>query len=384
MSAAGGACRCLSKGGEVVAEPDDSRVEQGGGFFHGHAGDARGRRGPGKGGNGLACLRDFGVRRLNWRFLLICRVYLGIRLPERPPQAPERPPRVPELPALVPTKLFLGSVPPQFPTPNPRKEPGNMLVEFDFAVTQTAYVKAAMDEIPAFRPEGETPTPVQARVDSATVPRLAYITNHGCHRWCPRIAPDLDRDAARRLRGFRRAGPLALPQESRGRGALRAAAERRSDLPGDNDARGGDFRFLCDAADGGRAAGGLHRGPGTTTLELAGFNAMMTTAGGADTSIPAVDQDFQAAEGAVHVNQADLEEFLTAALELGRSQFEEGSAEREIIDAIPTAPDGSGPVEPSLPLPIELQNVAMTSGQPGIGEVVFNWNLSGAQELVSD
>ena len=110
----------------------------------------------------------------------------------------------------------------------------------------------------------------------------------------------------------------------------------------------------------------------------------MTTAGGADTSIPAVDQDFQAAEGAVHVNQADLEEFLTAALELGRSQFEEGSAEREIIDAIPTAPDGSGPVEPSLPLPIELQNVAMTSGQPGIGEVVFNWNLSGAQELVSD
>ena len=54
-----------------------------------------------------------------------------------------------------------------------------MLVEFDFAVTQTAYVKAAMDEIPAFRPEGETPTPVQARVDSATVPRLAYITTTG-------------------------------------------------------------------------------------------------------------------------------------------------------------------------------------------------------------
>ncbi len=81
----------------------------------------------------------------------------------------------------------------------------------------------------------------------------------------------------------------------------------------------------------------------------------MTTAGGADTSIPAVDQDFQAAEGAVHVNQADLEEFLTAALELGRSQFEEGSAEREIIDAIPTAPDGSGggsgPVEPSCLCP---------------------------------
>lgn len=114
----------------------------------------------------------------------------------------------------------------------------------------------------------------------------------------------------------------------------------------------------------------------------------MTTAGGADTSIPAVDQDFQAAEGALHVKQADLEDFVTASLELGRSQFEEGSAERTIIDAIPTAPNGSGggggPIEPTIPLPTAPQNGSVGSGNPGSGDVNFSWDPSPAEQAVTD
>ena len=51
-----------------------------------------------------------------------------------------------------------------------------MLVEFDFAVTQMAYVKAAMDQIASFRPDGESPAQVQARIDSGTPVRSTYVT----------------------------------------------------------------------------------------------------------------------------------------------------------------------------------------------------------------
>lgn len=90
-------------------------------------------------------------------------------------------------------------------------------------------------------------------------------------------------------------------------------------------------------------------GQGTTTLALAGFTALIGAARAADGAIPTADQDFQGAEGDLHAKQGELEDFVTAALEQGRSQFAVGTAQREIIDAIPTGSGGGGASGPGVP-----------------------------------
>jgi hypothetical protein len=68
------------------------------------------------------------------------------------------------------------------------------------------------------------------------------------------------------------------------------------------------------------------------------FDTLITTARAADVALPAADQDFQHAEADLHVKHNTLADFVTAALQQGRSQFAPGSAEREVIDAIPSFP----------------------------------------------
>lgn len=66
--------------------------------------------------------------------------------------------------------------------------------------------------------------------------------------------------------------------------------------------------------------------------------------------MPAADEAAQAAEADVHVKLAEFGDFGMAALEQGRSQFSEGTAEREIIDAIPLENNtGGGGTAVTLP-----------------------------------
>lgn len=242
-----------------------------------------------------------------------------------------------------------------------------MLVKFDFAVTQAAYVKAAMDEIPSFRPDGETPAQVQARVDSATPVRLEYVTKN---------------DAIGAARALRRTTIEALHDAcvdflAQGRSRFRKDAtlmERFARLPiVDQTFQQTMTRAAANAAlwatlpQVGVPAAAFTVGQGTAVLALAGFQGLMAAAGVADGAIPGADQDFQAAEGEVHEKQAELEDFTGAALELGRSQYPVGTAEREIIDAIPTEPatgggggGGGGGTPPAAPA-----NFTATQAGPG-------------------
>jgi hypothetical protein len=83
-------------------------------------------------------------------------------------------------------------------------------------------------------------------------------------------------------------------------------------------------------------------GSGTSNVTLAQFTALRDAARTADAAVPAVDQAWQKAEGDLHVQQAALEDFVSAAVALGRSRYDEGTTEREIIEAIP----GSLPANP--------------------------------------
>ena len=77
------------------------------------------------------------------------------------------------------------------------------------------------------------------------------------------------------------------------------------------------------------------------------------------TGFAAVDQDYQIAQGDLHEQTEILEEFVTAAMIIGRAQFLPGTPEREVIDAIPTEP-AQQPAE---------QAVILVASSPAAGSI---------------
>lgn len=251
-----------------------------------------------------------------------------------------------------------------------------MLVEFDFVVTQTAYVKSAMDKIPAFRPDGLQPAAVQALVDSTTLIRSAYVTK---------------KEGITGARALRHTTIDALHEgcvDFRAQGTSRfrknpTVAARFERLPSKDETfqqtitRGTASEALWAVLPQvGTPPAAFTVGQGTTTLTLAGFTALIVSARGADAAIPVADQDFQGAEGDLHAKQAELEDFVTAALEQGRSQFGEGTPQRELIDAIPHTPSGGGtlPGQPFVTVD-GLFTAVQTGHAESLGATGFRWLL---------
>ena len=269
-----------------------------------------------------------------------------------------------------------------------------MLVELDFAVTQMAYVKAAMDQIAAFRPDGETPALVLARLNSATPVRSAYVTQKeavGAARALRHATIDAVHDGAVDFAAQGRSRFRKNPQ----------LAERFAALPVQDQT----FQETLVRADTSVALWGhlplvgtppaaFTVGQGTGALPLAGFTALLAAARAADGAMPAADEAAQAAEADVHVKLAEFGDFVTAALEQGRSQFAAGSPEREIIDAVPlvnsTGGGGSPPPPPPPPVApaaavlggvtVGNDGLARLSGLSAVGAVSFTVELQGPGE----
>jgi hypothetical protein len=102
----------------------------------------------------------------------------------------------------------------------------------------------------------------------------------------------------------------------------------------------------------------------TATVSLMEFIGMRDAANAKDAAIPTADQAFQKAEGDLHVTQTDLNEFVAEALKVGRSQFAEGTAEREVIDAVPT----TLPTQP----PGQAVISVLTSPEPNVIHVEYD------------
>ncbi len=216
-----------------------------------------------------------------------------------------------------------------------------MLVEFDFLVLQLRYIHEAMAQILTYRPLGLTLADVSAQIIAAAPPRTAYIaakTVLDGGRADRRISIDTLHDAcvdfATQARNVFRKNPNVT--------------ERLDRLP----VKDQSFQDTLTRADAvlalwatlpqvGTPAADFRVKQGPVLLDETGFTALRTAVGATHTSIPQVDQAFQKAEADLHAKQRGMEELVTSALTEGRSQFDEGNPEREIIDAIPTeAPAG--------------------------------------------
>ena len=251
-----------------------------------------------------------------------------------------------------------------------------MLVEFDFAVERVAYVKAATVEIPSFRPDGLDPAAVQALLDAAAAVRATYVTKktaidvaRAARRDAVETLHDASVDFSAQARSrFRKNVPvmetlLRLPtddrtmQETLVRGDATAALWTTLPQIGTPPA---DFTV----------------GQGTETLTRTEYEALITEARDADEAIPGIDQDFQSSEAGLHATLAELEDLATAALEQGRSQFDEGTPERAIIDAIPTEPGSSAPAAATFAsVTVDGTNTVTVAGMAAPGATSFDVQL---------
>lgn len=217
----------------------------------------------------------------------------------------------------------------------------------DFAILRGRYVKAAMDEIVSFRPDGKTPAEVQTAIDALVAALATFVTKSttldlargelreaadGLHSACTQVY------AIMKVRYRTDPGSLSainrLPTTDR--------------TIGETLARSAAIAALWAQ---------LPNPPGSATAFKA-WDTMDTTAFGVQAAaanlkqdgFAAIDQDYQVAQGELHEQTEVLEDFNTAALISGRAQFLPPTSEREVIDAIPTEPAQQAPGQPVISL----------------------------------
>lgn len=211
-----------------------------------------------------------------------------------------------------------------------------MLVQYDFAVTQLRYIKAAMDEIASFRPDGQLPGQIQALISSAAGVRTLYINGkttldlaRALRRASISSLHDACVDFGQQARNAYRKNPMIL--------------EFLEGLPTNDES----FQATLTRADAilavwaklpliGSPLAAFTVTQVNTPLTMADMAALRAAANTANEDIPLVDQDFQFLEAQLHGKLAEMNDQVTSALTQGRSQFPEGTLERGIIDAIPT------------------------------------------------
>ena len=230
----------------------------------------------------------------------------------------------------------------------------------DFTIQQGQSVKSAMDQLPTFRPEGKTPANAQTLIDALVTAQTTFLSKtttldlargelqesiDTLHIACTQVYPIMKavyRTDAGSLQAINRL-PVSdrTARETLTRGdAIHALWLQLPNPPGSATA----FKAW-------------------DTMDLVAFVALITAAKTQQNGMAAIDQQYQLAQGDLHEQTEALEDFVTAALIIGRAQFLPGTPEREVIDAIPT--------EPSQPVPGEALITVATSPAAGTVHLEF-------------
>ena len=216
-----------------------------------------------------------------------------------------------------------------------------MLVMFDFAVTQVRYTKAAMNQIPTFRPDAKVPADLDTMLAGAASVRGIYITKSaalGAARAVRRDAiatlHDTCLDFATQAGSTFRKSRVIKEQIER----LPVQDQTFQETMTRADATLALWLTLPDVPHAGTGDGPFTYMEGSMPVDIDVFGNRKDAAKDADADIPVKDQDFQGAEAKLHEKLTLMDDFIAAALVQGAKQFDPGTPEREIIDAIPTTP----------------------------------------------
>lgn len=234
-------------------------------------------------------------------------------------------------------------------------------VSFNFHLTQLRYIKAAMDVLPTYRPNGKTPAQVEALIDAAKGVKADYTTKD--------TALDLSRGNYHQAvkDGHTVAFQVYGIMKTRFR-KVAAALGAIDKLPVDDDTpqktqdRMEKISKLWPL---------LPNDPNTaapflpwTGMDQIAFGVLFAAIGTQQSAFAAAFQVFELGESNLHDTDESMNDFAVSSLEEGRSQYLPTSTEREVIDAIPID-------APSQPPNQSVISVA-TSPAPGAAHVVYD------------
>lgn len=248
-----------------------------------------------------------------------------------------------------------------------------MFAKYTFETLRLRYTKGGMDAIAAWRPDGKTPAEVQAMVNTATSPTGPRGVFESANATLQLAQGEYAEDIAELHAVCVQVYQIMKSRYRTDAGSISAL----NSLPTQDESgmetlnRGKAISILW---------GKLPNPPGSLTpfvawpgMDKAAFDAFITAIEGSEgppvvvgtlAAKATAESAFQVAEGALHAFEQVMEDFATNALIQGRGQFPEGSANREVIDAIPTAPATQSPG----------QAVITNASSPGAGEAHFEYD----------
>lgn len=222
-----------------------------------------------------------------------------------------------------------------------------MFEKYTFETLRLRYIHGGMVAIPSYRPDDKSPAEVLAMITTATSPTGPRGVYESANATLQLAAGEYDEDIAELHGVCVQVFPIMKSRFRLDPGSLSAINSLiTQDQTGTATlTRGKGMSTLW---------GKLPNPPGSATpfkawdtMDKAAFDAYLRAIEGTD-GPPAVvgtlaakasaESAFQVAEGALHKAEQDMEDFATNALIQGRGQFPEGTPQREVIDAIPTAP----------------------------------------------
>lgn len=216
---------------------------------------------------------------------------------------------------------------------------------YNFTLLQMRFIKAAMDALPTYRPDGRTPVQVQTDITDGIAVRddfqaklsarnlasgeLEEAVNAG-HTLCVQVYPIMQ-SRFRKDHGSTKAIER-LPVDDRTtaetRDRMKAISALWASLPNPPDSTT-PFKAW-------------------ETLGRTEFDAALALILTNEANLLATEQPYELAQGKLHKTKANWDDFVSAALAQGRGQFLDGTPEREVIDSIPTAPAQQPPAKATV------------------------------------
>ncbi len=219
-----------------------------------------------------------------------------------------------------------------------------MLNDYDFRVMQLRYIKAAVDDIPEYRPDGMDVAAVDAVLTDAGTVRQTYIdrkTEFDLARADYRASVDEGHDTVigvyAAIKSRYRKDPASL--------------DSINNLPVDDRTAADTIKRMQQTSSLWGKLPNIGTPPAAFVawqgMTKAAFDGIMNSITSKQADLPDADQAFQVAEGNLHEKLEEMADLVTASLQQGRAQFKTGT-EREVLEAIPNEPAQQPPAQPEI------------------------------------
>ena len=217
-----------------------------------------------------------------------------------------------------------------------------MLDEYDFHILQLRYIREAMNDFVNYRPDDLTVALVDALIAGAKTTRTDFLnakTDFDLAMGGRNSAVTNLHDACVSVFGI---------MKTRFRKDI-VSSEVIAKLPVDD-------RTPADTLRRGQSTsilwGKLPNPPGSATafkawdtMDKTAFDALVTALEAKLDTVTNETDDYEEAQGNLHKKDAEMTDFISAALAQGRHQFAEGTPQRDVIDHIPTTPAQQAPAK---------------------------------------